>query len=79
MLRFVLLVFAAFAGPSEDLALASSKAASEEVRMGAFERLVALGATDMNVVSKISQADDGDVDQGSGVGGDPLRINRGVL
>jgi hypothetical protein len=57
------LVFAAFGGPSEDLALASSKAASEEVRMGAFERLVALGATDMDVVTKVSQADDGDARQ----------------
>jgi HEAT repeat protein len=45
------------------LALASSKAASEEVRMGAFERLVALGATDMNVVTEVSQADDGDARQ----------------
>ena len=57
------LVFAAFAGPTEDLALASSKVASEAVRMEAFERLVALGATDMDVVSKVSQEEDADARQ----------------
>jgi hypothetical protein len=57
------LIFAALAGPAEDLALASSKVATEGVRMEAFERLVALGATDMDVVTKVSQAEGGDARQ----------------
>lgn len=63
MTLLISLIFAVFAAPAEDLALASSKAASEEVRMEAFDRLVALGATDMNVVTEVSQAEDGDARQ----------------
>ncbi len=50
----------ALATPDEDLALAASKDASEGVRMEAFERLVALGSTDMELVTKVSQDDESD-------------------
>ena len=54
------IIAAAMAGPDEDLALAASKEASESVRMEAFERLVALGSTDMDLVTTVSQDDDAD-------------------
>jgi len=48
------------ASPQEDLALAASKAATEEVRMAAFRRLVDLGSTDMDWVTTVGQ--DGEAD-----------------
>ena len=59
----VSMIGAVFAGPVDDLALAASKAATEEVRMEAFGRLVALGSTDMEWVSKVSQDADADARQ----------------
>ena len=50
----------ALAAPDEDLALAASKDATEAVRMEAFERLVALGSTDMELVTQVSQDDQAD-------------------
>jgi HEAT repeat protein len=60
MLIIFSLISTLWAGPVEDLALASSKAATETQRMAAFERIVALGSTDMALVSKISQDDGAD-------------------
>lgn len=50
----------ALASPQDDLALASSKAATDAVRMAAFKRLVDLGSTDMDWVTKVGQ--DGEAD-----------------
>lgn len=63
MLTWIAMLGVAIAGPQEDLALASSKTASEADRMAAFERLVALGSTDMELVSRVSQDDAADARQ----------------
>ena len=60
MLTWIAMLGVAMAGPQEDLVLASSKTASEADRMAAFERLVALGSTDMELVSRVSQDDAAD-------------------
>jgi len=63
MLTWIALIGMALAGPKEDLSLASSKTASEADRMAAFERIVALGSTDMELVSRVSQDDAADARQ----------------
>jgi HEAT repeat protein len=63
MLIIFSLVAAVWAGPVEDLALAASKEATEVQRMAAFERIVALGSTDMARVSEVSQDDAADARQ----------------
>jgi len=63
MMILLSMIAAAVAGPQEDLALASSKAATEFTRMEAFQRLVDLGATDMDWVSQVSQDADADARQ----------------
>jgi HEAT repeat protein len=63
MMMWISMLGAALAGPAEDLALAASKGASDEVRMEAFERLVTLGATDMELVGRISQEADAEARQ----------------
>jgi len=54
---------AVWAGPVEDLELAASKAASQEQRMAAFQRLVDLGSTDMAHVVSVAQDEEGDARQ----------------
>ena len=63
MLTWIALIGVALAGPKEDLRLASSKTASEADRMAAFERIGALGSTDMELVSRVSQDDAADARQ----------------
>ena len=60
MMIWLVTIAIGLASPDEDLALAASKDASEAVRMEAFERLVALGSTDMDVVTKVSQDTEAD-------------------
>jgi len=60
MMLWISLMTIALAAPDEDLALAASKDATEAVRMEAFERLVALGSTDMELVTQVSQDDQAD-------------------
>ena len=60
MMIWLFTIAIVLASPDEDLALAASKDASEAVRMEAFERLVALGSTDMDVVTKVSQDTEAD-------------------
>jgi len=57
MMLFISIIAAVWAGPQEDLSLASSKTADEATRMAAFERLVALGSTDMALVSEVAKTD----------------------
>ena len=59
-LAALLLSLAAWAGPVQDLAQASDADLPEEARMEAFERLVAAGATDIGVVSRVALEDSGD-------------------
>lgn len=50
----------AWAGPAQDLAQAADADLPEEARMEAFDRLVAAGATDIGVVSRVALNDEGD-------------------
>lgn len=60
MLAAVLLSLLAWAGPVQDLAQASDPDLPEAARMAAFERLVAVGGTDIGTVTRVALDDDGD-------------------
>jgi len=57
------LLGAVWAGPVEDLELASSKSAGEKERMEAFQRLVDLGSTDMAHVVLVAKDEEADARQ----------------
>ena len=60
---FFSLMATVWAAPADDLVLAAASEATQTQRMAAFERLVALGSTDMAWVSQISQDDAADARQ----------------
>ncbi len=59
-LSVLLLSLVTWAGPVQDLAQAADADLPEEARMEAFDRLVAAGATDIGVVSRVALDDEGD-------------------
>jgi HEAT repeat protein len=63
VILLAILLGVALADAGEDLVAAASKDLSETARMAAFDRLVALGSTDMAVVSEISLDDEADARQ----------------
>lgn len=62
-LFLALSIGAALAGPSDDLALAADGDIPVVARQQAFERLVALGSTDIALVSQVATAEEADTRQ----------------
>ena len=63
LLLALALTLSAAAGAREDLAAASDAGADDPTRQAAFDRIVALGSTDMSVIAEVSSDPDADARQ----------------